>query len=139
MPPPQTSLSASARNIASRSVSGRFGARIAKVTASLSTPENREVVAAPRGGALAFFEHLLARRRDPKRTTLRAAASGLSGRDQGASSQLIGPAVRSCTAPGMVPREARAQRLPHLRPLLVDHAEEGGVPYADAGDVDLLA
>jgi hypothetical protein len=28
--------------------------------------EGREIVAAPRGGALAFFEHLLTRRREPK-------------------------------------------------------------------------
>jgi hypothetical protein len=29
-------------------------------------PDNREIVAAPRGGALAFFEHLLTRRRELK-------------------------------------------------------------------------
>lgn len=29
-------------------------------------PDGREIVAAPRGGALAFFEHLLARRREPR-------------------------------------------------------------------------
>jgi hypothetical protein len=29
-------------------------------------PDGREIVAAPRGGALAFFEHLLARRREVK-------------------------------------------------------------------------
>jgi hypothetical protein len=28
-------------------------------------PDGREIVAAPRGGALAFFEHLLTRRREP--------------------------------------------------------------------------
>lgn len=29
-------------------------------------PDGREIVAAPRGGALAFFEHLLARYREPR-------------------------------------------------------------------------
>lgn len=29
-------------------------------------PDGREIVAAPRGGALAFFEHLLTRRREPR-------------------------------------------------------------------------
>jgi len=29
-------------------------------------PDGREIVAAPRGGALAFFEHLLTRRPEPK-------------------------------------------------------------------------
>jgi len=29
-------------------------------------PDGREIVAAPRSGALAFFEHLLTRRRDPQ-------------------------------------------------------------------------
>jgi hypothetical protein len=29
-------------------------------------PDGREIVAAPRGGALAFFEHLLTRRRESK-------------------------------------------------------------------------
>jgi hypothetical protein len=29
-------------------------------------PDGREIVAAPRGGALAFFEHLLTRRREPQ-------------------------------------------------------------------------
>ncbi|HZK16281.1 MAG TPA: hypothetical protein VFC52_06810 [Solirubrobacterales bacterium] len=29
-------------------------------------PDGREIVAAPRGGALAFIEHLLSRRREPK-------------------------------------------------------------------------
>jgi len=29
-------------------------------------PDGREIVAAPRGGALAFFEHLLTRHREPK-------------------------------------------------------------------------
>lgn len=29
-------------------------------------PDGREIVAAPRGGALAFFEHLLTRRREPE-------------------------------------------------------------------------
>jgi hypothetical protein len=32
-------------------------------------PDGREIVAAPRGGALAFFEHLLTRRREPKHDT----------------------------------------------------------------------
>lgn len=32
-------------------------------------PDGREIVAAPRGGALAFFEHLLTRRREPKHST----------------------------------------------------------------------
>jgi hypothetical protein len=31
--------------------------------------DGREIVAAPRGGALAFFEHLLTRRREPKHGT----------------------------------------------------------------------
>jgi hypothetical protein len=29
-------------------------------------PDGREIVAAPRSGALAFFEHLLSRRREPR-------------------------------------------------------------------------
>jgi hypothetical protein len=29
-------------------------------------PDGREIVAAPRGGTLAFFEHLLTRRREPR-------------------------------------------------------------------------
>lgn len=32
-------------------------------------PDGREIVAAPRGGALAFFEHLLTRRRESKAGT----------------------------------------------------------------------
>lgn len=32
-------------------------------------PDGREIVASPRGGALAFFEHLLTRRREPKHGT----------------------------------------------------------------------
>jgi hypothetical protein len=32
-------------------------------------PDGREIVAAPRGGALAFFEHLLTRRRESKHSS----------------------------------------------------------------------
>jgi hypothetical protein len=32
-------------------------------------PDGREIVAAPRGGALAFFEHLLTRHREPRHGT----------------------------------------------------------------------
>lgn len=48
-----------------------FGAVLAEAVAehrplAIVYPDGREIVAAPRGGALAFFEHLLARRREPK-------------------------------------------------------------------------
>jgi hypothetical protein len=33
----------------------------------LDNADGREIVAAPRGGALAFFEHLLTRRQEPGR------------------------------------------------------------------------
>jgi hypothetical protein len=47
-----------------------FGAVLAEAVAehrplAIVYPDGREIVAAPRGGALAFFEHLLARR-EPK-------------------------------------------------------------------------
>lgn len=48
-----------------------FGAVLAEAVAehrplAIVYPDGREIVAAPRGGALAFFEHLLTRRRHPK-------------------------------------------------------------------------
>ena len=48
-----------------------FGAILAEALAehrplAIVYPDGREIVAAPRGGALAFFEHLLTRRREPK-------------------------------------------------------------------------
>lgn len=48
-----------------------FGAILAAAVAehrplAIVYPDGREIVAAPRGGALAFFEHLLTRRREPK-------------------------------------------------------------------------
>lgn len=48
-----------------------FGAILAEAVAehrplAIVYPDGREIVAAPRGGALAFFEHLLTRRREPK-------------------------------------------------------------------------
>jgi hypothetical protein len=48
-----------------------FGAILAETVAehrplAIVYPDGREIVAAPRGGALAFFEHLLTRRREPK-------------------------------------------------------------------------
>jgi hypothetical protein len=47
-----------------------FGAILAEAVAehrplAIVYPDGREIVAAPRGGALAFFEHLLTRRREP--------------------------------------------------------------------------
>jgi hypothetical protein len=46
-----------------------FGAALAEAVAehrplAIVYPDGREIVAAPRGGALAFFEHLLTRRRE---------------------------------------------------------------------------
>jgi hypothetical protein len=46
-----------------------FGAVLAEAVAehrplAIVYPDGREIVAAPRGGALAFFEHLLTRRRE---------------------------------------------------------------------------
>ena len=48
-----------------------FGTVLAEAVAehrplAIVYPDGREIVAAPRGGALAFFEHLLTRRREPK-------------------------------------------------------------------------
>jgi hypothetical protein len=48
-----------------------FGAILAEAVAehrplAIVYPDGREIVAAPRGGALAFFEHLLGRRRVPQ-------------------------------------------------------------------------
>lgn len=48
-----------------------FGAILAEAVAehrplAIVYPDGREIVAAPRGGALAFFEHLLTRRREPR-------------------------------------------------------------------------
>jgi len=48
-----------------------FGAILAEAVAdrrplAIVYPDGREIVAAPRGGALAFFEHLLERRREPQ-------------------------------------------------------------------------
>ncbi len=48
-----------------------FGAILAEAVAehrplAIVYPDGREIVAAPRGGALAFFEHLLTRRRESK-------------------------------------------------------------------------
>jgi hypothetical protein len=48
-----------------------FGAILAETVAehrpvAIIYPDGREIVAAPRGGALAFFEHLLTRRRELK-------------------------------------------------------------------------
>ena len=48
-----------------------FGAVLAEAVAehrplAIVYPDGREIVAAPRGGALAFFEHLLTRRRESK-------------------------------------------------------------------------
>jgi hypothetical protein len=48
-----------------------FGAILAEAVAehrplAIVYPDGREIVAAPRGGALAFFEHLLTRRREPQ-------------------------------------------------------------------------
>jgi hypothetical protein len=47
-----------------------FGSILAEAVAehrpvAIVYPDGREIVAAPRGGALAFFEHLLTRRREP--------------------------------------------------------------------------
>jgi hypothetical protein len=49
-----------------------FGAVLAEAVAehrplAIVYPDGREIVAAPRGGALAFFEHLLTRRQEPGR------------------------------------------------------------------------
>lgn len=48
-----------------------FGSILAEAVAehrplAIVYPDGREIVAAPRGGALAFFEHLLTRRREVK-------------------------------------------------------------------------
>jgi hypothetical protein len=48
-----------------------FGSILAEAVAehrplAIVYPDGREIVAAPRGGALAFFEHLLTRRRESK-------------------------------------------------------------------------
>lgn len=48
-----------------------FGAILAEAVAehrpvAIVYADGREIVAAPRGGALAFFEHLLSRRREPR-------------------------------------------------------------------------
>jgi hypothetical protein len=48
-----------------------FGAALTEAVAehrplAIVYPDGREIVAAPRGGALAFFEHLLTRRRESK-------------------------------------------------------------------------
>jgi hypothetical protein len=48
-----------------------FGPALAEAVAehrplAIVYPDGREIVAAPRSGALAFFEHLLTRRREPK-------------------------------------------------------------------------
>jgi hypothetical protein len=48
-----------------------FGSTLAEAVAehrpvAIVYPDGREIVAAPRGGALAFFEHLLTRRRKPE-------------------------------------------------------------------------
>lgn len=48
-----------------------FGAALVEAVAehrplAIVYPDGREIVAAPRGGALAFFEHLLTRRRESK-------------------------------------------------------------------------
>ena len=48
-----------------------FGSILAEAVAehrplAIVYPDGREIVAAPRGGALAFFEHLLSRRREVK-------------------------------------------------------------------------
>jgi len=48
-----------------------FGAVLAEAVAghrplAIVYPDGREIVAEPRSGALAFFEHLLTRRREPK-------------------------------------------------------------------------
>jgi len=48
-----------------------FGAILADAVAehrpvAIVYADGREIVAAPRGGALAFFEHLLSRRREPQ-------------------------------------------------------------------------
>jgi hypothetical protein len=48
-----------------------FGSVLAEAVAehrplAIVYPDGREIVAAPRGGALAFFEHLLTRRRESK-------------------------------------------------------------------------
>jgi hypothetical protein len=48
-----------------------FGAALAEAVAehrplAIVYPDGREIVAAPRGGTLAFFEALLTRRREPK-------------------------------------------------------------------------
>lgn len=48
-----------------------FGAILAEAVAehrpvAIVYADGREIVAAPRGGALAFFEHLMTRRREPK-------------------------------------------------------------------------
>jgi hypothetical protein len=48
-----------------------FGAVLAEAVAehrplAIVYPDGREIVATPRGGALAFFEHLLTRRRESK-------------------------------------------------------------------------
>jgi hypothetical protein len=50
---------------------GHFGALLAEAVAEhrplvIVYPDGLEIVAAPRGGALAFFEHLLTRRRRSK-------------------------------------------------------------------------
>jgi hypothetical protein len=47
-----------------------FGSILAEAVAehrpvAIVYPDGREIVAAPRGGALAFFEHVLTRRREP--------------------------------------------------------------------------
>jgi hypothetical protein len=48
-----------------------FGTALAEAVAehrplAIVYPDGREIVAAPRSGALAFFEHLLSRRREPR-------------------------------------------------------------------------
>jgi len=48
-----------------------FGVALAEAVAehrplAIVYPDGREIVAAPRAGALGFFEHLLTRRREPK-------------------------------------------------------------------------
>jgi len=52
-----------------------FGSALAEAVAehrplAIIYPDGREIVAAPRSGALAFFEHLLTRRRESKHSTL---------------------------------------------------------------------
>ena len=100
-----------------------FGSILAEAVAdhrplAIVYPDGREIVAAPRGGALAFFEHLLTRRREPRRRSAsRPATRRLSGRNQGpATRRRLNPALPSPDLPANPRRAKRLSRARSARP-----------------------